>query len=214
MKRKKIIAAFCAVAAALCAVVLLRFNFGDRNPVPESAAETESTFSPDETEETGEPETVGIFLKITILYPDGTAYESMDDGETWAVNGEPAEKPILSAFFVGDLPVLLSEGCRLYVYNDTGAKLYYGNAFELLRESGGEWIPADGGYDAFTQELLTLPERIRWRFDVPTEIYEPVTGKYRYIREFDIAENYPNGGTYTVILEFTADQTHETQQEQ
>lgn len=206
MTRKNKIVVLCAIAAvALCAVVLIRFGFWGSDPAPEITAETEETTVPAEIE-APEPKAANL-LTITILYPDGTAYESTDDGETWFADGEPTEKPTLSAFFIGDIPVLLSEGCRLYVYNDTETELYYGQAYELLLERSGEWFPAaraDGGESFFTQELLTLPKRVRRRFNVPTEDYKPIAGQYRYIREFNVNAADPDDGTYTVILEFTA----------
>lgn len=169
---------------------------------PEPPAASETTAVSDEAEE------MDIFLNIRIQTPDGTVYESADDGETWFVNGEPSEKPALSAFFIGELPVPLSEGCKLYVYNDTETDLYYGEEYRLLRESGGEWIPAalaDGDSIVFLQLLYTLPKKIRWRFPISTEMYEPITGSYRYVKEFwEDGESQIDGTPYTVILEFPA----------
>lgn len=143
------------------------------------------------------------------------------------------EKPALSAFFTGELPVPLSEGCKLYVCNDTETLLHYGAKYQLFRESGGEWAPVTlSGSSApseaqpkqkaadptdystlfFTQELYTLPKRTRWRFDIPTEIYEPITGKYRYVKEFwEEGESQNEESLYTVILEFPAASEEEAQ---
>lgn len=192
-------------------------------PSSEMSETSETPTVPDEAQTDG-TETIGIFLNLIIQTPDGTIYESADDGETWFSDGESVEKPALSAFFIGGLPVPFSEGCKLYVCNDTETYLHYGAEYQLFRESGEEWVPvALSGNSApskaqpkqkaadptdystlfFTQELYTLPKRTRWRFNIPTEIYEPITGKYRYVKEFwEEGESQDDELLYTVILEF------------
>lgn len=191
-----LLAVFLCLAASSCEAA---------PPEPEPAETSEPLAVSDEAQ-TDETETIGIFLNLIIQTPDGTVYESADDGETWFSDGEPAEKPVLSAFFIGELPVPFSEGCKLYVCNDTETNLHYGDEYKLFREENGNWVNpvfADGREIVFLQTLYTLPKRTRWRFDVPTEFYEPITGKYRYVKEFwEEGKSQNEESLYTVILEF------------
>ena len=196
-----------SLSALLAAFLCLAASSCEAAP-PSGAAETSETPTVPDKAQTDETETIGIFLNLIIQTPDGTIYESADDGETWFSDGEPVEKPALSAFFIGGLPVPFSEGRKLYVCNDTETNLHYGEEYTLLREENGIWVNpvfADGHDIVFLQPLYTLPKRMRWRFDVPTEFYEPITGKYRYVKEFEEEGKSQNDESlYTVILEFPA----------
>lgn len=165
-------------------------------PEPSAPAPVSEETPPEGAEKTA------LFLNLTVETPDGTVYESADDGETWFINGEPAEEPGLSVTYAGGLPALLSEKITLRVVNNTGESLSYSDGYRLLREENGEWVEAllaNGNSLAELQTLNAFPNGMKMTFRLSLADYQPIAGKYRYVRAFGDADGKP---AYTVTLDF------------
>lgn len=133
-------------------------------------------------EESGQTAEEPVFTVSTIC-PDGTEYISDDNGETWFVDGNETEKPVV--YFTADSENVYDLSHELYVTAKAdGESFNYGKEPGLYYFTDNEYGLL---YDyAYTQEALLLMSGAETSVLIydPEMAESPSAGNYRYIKEF------------------------------
>lgn len=133
---------------------------------------------------------------VSTICPDGTEYISDDNGETWFVDGNETEKPVV--YFTADSENVYDLSHELYVTAKAdGESFNYGKEPGLYYFTDNEYGLL---YDyAYTQEALLLisgAETSVLIYD-PEMAESPSAGNYRYIKEFHDGQS-----VYTCCFDF------------
>lgn len=133
---------------------------------------------------------------VSTICPDGTEYISDDNGETWFVDGNETENPVV--YFTADSENVYDLSHELYVTaRADGGSFNYGKEPGLYDFTDNEYGLL---YDyAYTQEALLLMSGAGTSLLVfdPEMADNPSVGNYRYIKEFHDGQS-----VYTCCFDF------------
>lgn len=137
--------------------------------------------------------------------PEGNEYRSLDNGESWTVNGEPTdEKPDIYLTAASIEPYVYTEVPEVYLHNNTEKMLTPSMLWRLEIFSDGAWqqpefiheMQASIGYTVHAGDTLTHA--------IPLYSLVPKAGRYRcYLPETDT-------DGYTCMMEFYLNVSSET----
>lgn len=133
---------------------------------------------------------------ITTIYPDGSVYQSTDNGINWTHNGEKYGIPRVYITLRTNQPLDFHTQNILTFHNnalDSVTFEDYGMIIQMY--SDGEWIYPNGSYSFMDAKVAELERGTAADYWMILSGYEEITGRYRFTYEFD---------GYTCMVEFTA----------
>ncbi|MBQ8194573.1 MAG: hypothetical protein IJZ47_04325 [Oscillospiraceae bacterium] len=133
---------------------------------------------------------------ITTIYPDGSVYQSMDNGINWTHNGEKYGIPRVYITLRTDQPLNFHTQNILTFHNNALDSVTFDDYRMIIQMySEGEWVYPNGGYSFMDAKVVELKRGTAADYWMILSGYEEITGRYRYTYEFD---------GYTCMVEFTA----------
>ena len=133
---------------------------------------------------------------ITTIYPDGSVYQSTDNGINWIHNGEKYGIPRVYFTLRTSQPLDFSSLNILTFHNNALDSVTFDDYRMIIQMySAGEWIYPNGSYSFMDAKVVELERGTAADYWMILSGYEEITGRYRYTYEFD---------GYTCMVEFTA----------
>lgn len=129
---------------------------------------------------------------IKTVYPDGTEYVSVDNGNNWFVDGNIGEKPIVFIMADDNNEYKLDSLITVKGVNTSSDYMDFNSEISLYYNNDEEWI-----YDPYKWAQIQMPDSI-WpdskkivnKFYLNTDnTLETMAGEYRYEKTFKDDEN-------------------------
>ena len=136
---------------------------------------------------------------LTTICPDGTEYRSFDNGESWEIDGEPAEKPPVYLTAGEENTYSPADPVVVYAHNLSGENLSYDDSNYVYWSDGTEWIfnPYDWNFLQSLDVFWEGGHKVIGNFSLQGENAEYLPGQYRFEEIFE-----GNDGEYKCYFDF------------